>query len=77
MGFNFKFFNLQNYNELNMNFPNISKTSPLILASTSPRRKRLLQQIGLPFRSVSCTVNEENIDGDPSDIARILAKKRL
>ena len=32
-----------------MNFPIISTENPLIMASASPRRKRLLQQIGLPF----------------------------
>ena len=34
-----------------MTFPTISKDFPLILASSSPRRKELLKQIAIPFRS--------------------------
>ena len=41
-----------------MNSPTISKDSPLILASSSPRRKRLLRQIGIPFRARSSHVEE-------------------
>jgi predicted house-cleaning NTP pyrophosphatase (Maf/HAM1 superfamily) len=41
-----------------MSFQAINKENPLILASNSPRRKRLLQQIGLPFRSLPSQVDE-------------------
>ena len=43
-----------------MNFPTISTDYPLILASSSPRRKRLLKQIGIPFHALSSNV-EENL----------------
>jgi septum formation protein len=45
-----------------MNFPTISKDYPLILASSSPRRKRLLKQIGIPFNAMSSNVEENLID---------------
>jgi len=57
-------------------FSPISVRSPLILASASPRRKRLLKQIGLPFRVMTSRVNEANMDGDPEDICRILAEHK-
>lgn len=42
------------------------KTSPLILASASPRRKELLAQIGLPFTVIPAEVTEhEDPDSDP------------
>jgi len=59
-----------------MSFPVISKQNPLILASASPRRKRLLTQIGLPFRSIKSHVTEGDISGDPLEISRLLAEKK-
>jgi len=59
-----------------MNFPIISKEYPLVLASASPRRKRLLQEIGLPFRSLACDINEQGIEDSPFNIACILAEKK-
>ena len=59
-----------------MCFPVISKQHPLILASASPRRKRLLAQIGIPFRSIKSHVTEENISGDPLEISHLLAEKK-
>jgi len=59
-----------------MKFPTISKEYPLILASASPRRKRLLQEIKLPFRSLACDIHEEGIEDSPSNTARILAEKK-
>jgi nucleoside triphosphate pyrophosphatase len=44
-----------------MNFQTISKDYPLILASSSPRRKRLLKQIGIPFHALSSHVEEDLI----------------
>ena len=59
-----------------MNFSVISPESPLLLASSSPRRKTLLRQIGLPFRSFSSAV-EENLSGeDPARTACVLAEKK-
>jgi septum formation protein len=59
-----------------MTFSPISVQSPLILASASPRRKRLLKQIGLPFRVMTGHVNEHSIDGDPENLCRILAGQK-
>ena len=59
-----------------MIFPVISRQNPLILASASPRRKRLLTQIGLPFRSIKSHVTEEDISGDPLEISRLLAEEK-
>jgi len=57
-------------------FPIISAQNPLILASASPRRKRLLTQVGIPFRSVTSKASEEGITGDPAQISRVLAEKK-
>ncbi len=59
-----------------MSFSSISKQYPLILASASPRRKSLLTQVGLPFRSVASHVTEEGISYNPSQTARLLAEKK-
>lgn len=49
----------------------------LILASASPRRKRLMQYYGIPFRVHPSTVDED-ISGDlsPVDVARQLALRK-
>jgi septum formation protein len=59
-----------------MKFPPISVHSPLILASASPRRERLLKQIHLPFRAMASHVNEDSIDNDPEHLCRILAEQK-
>ena len=59
-----------------MNIPTIHKASPLILASASPRRKRLLKQLHVPFRSLACDVDEVPLAGDPETDARWLAEKK-
>jgi len=59
-----------------MRFPVISKKNPLVLASASPRRKRLLKEIGLPFRSLACDIHEQRTGEDPPDITRFLAEKK-
>jgi len=48
----------------------------LILASASPRRKQLLTQAGIPFRSVTSKASEEGITGDPAQISLVLAEKK-
>jgi septum formation protein len=53
----------------NPEFPFITKENPLILASASPRRKRLLEQIGLPFLSMPSNANEDQVINGPSAIA--------
>ncbi len=59
-----------------MNFSPISEMNPLILASSSPRRKRLLTQAGVPFRSLASRIREDGADGDPAHISISLAKEK-
>ena len=59
-----------------MSFPYINEQSPLILASASPRRKRLLAQAGLPFRSLASHVDEEGVGGKPQETSRLLAERK-
>ena len=59
-----------------MDFHPISRTYPLVLASASPRRKRLLKQIGLPLRSMTSNVPEDDIGRDPEQTACILSEKK-
>jgi septum formation protein len=48
--------------------------SPLILASTSPYRRQLLERLGLPFEAVAPRVGEEHVTGEsPADRAMRLA----
>jgi len=48
--------------------------NPLILASTSPYRRMLLERFGLPFEAVRPRVGEEHVPGEnPSDRAMRLA----
>ena len=59
-----------------MNFPTISKDFPLILASSSPRRKRLLRQIGIPFLARPSNVQEDPVAaGSPISPASLAVKK--
>ena len=49
----------------------VEKTSQLILASASPRRRELLAQIGLPFTVIPAKVTEhEAPDADPREMVR-------
>lgn len=59
-----------------MSFLTIRNNYPLILASASPRRKKLLTQIGLPFRSVASKVTEGDQIGDPTVTSRYLAEQK-
>jgi septum formation protein len=59
-----------------MSFSAISTQYPLILASASPRRKRLLTQIGLPFRSVASQVTEDDQTVDSTRASLFLAEKK-
>ena len=50
---------------------------PLILASKSPRRKKLLKQIGLTFKVIPSKVDENfDIDLSPSEFVSYYAKKK-
>lgn len=46
---------------------------PLILASSSPRRRELLARLGLPFRVVPPPADEGQVAGRPERVARRLA----
>jgi septum formation protein len=60
-----------------MRYPTISKAYPLILASSSPRRRKLLSQIGLPFRSVTSHVRErETRIGGKEKMCQLLAQEK-
>ena len=59
-----------------MSFPDISRQYPLILASSSPRRKSLLEQISIPFRSITSDVTEDCRIDDPEPASIFLAKKK-
>ena len=59
-----------------MSFPVISKKNPLVLASASPRRKRLLKETGLPFRTLACDIHEQGTWEDPPAMACSLAEKK-
>ena len=56
-----------------MKFPTITKDKPLILASKSPRRRKLLEQLRLPFRIEVSGIQEENHSASPSELVRALA----
>jgi len=59
-----------------MIFPTIAPGFPLILASSSPRRRRLLSQVGLPFRIRATRVDENGAKGEPGTRACSLAEKK-
>ena len=54
----------------------ISKDSPLVLASASPRRKQLLRQMGISFRTMTSRVREDILSRDPLMNARLLAEAK-
>jgi septum formation protein len=59
-----------------MDFPVISARNPLILASGSPRRKRLLEQLQLPFLAVESGIIEKACLGEPKEGSMALAGKK-
>jgi septum formation protein len=59
-----------------MPFPYISTNNPLILASASPRRKELLEQVRVPFRVVEGDIDENGEAGQPHEICARLAEKK-
>jgi len=62
--------------EKSHNFQTISGEYPLILASASPRRKTLLEKIGLPFRILPSHIEENHSENDPAAFACRLAEKK-
>jgi septum formation protein len=59
-----------------MTFQCISDQNPLILASASPRRKELLEQVKLPFLVCPSKIDENGEDGSPGDICTRLAERK-
>jgi septum formation protein len=56
----------------------IHTTTPIILASKSPRRKKLLKQIGLEFKSKSFDVDEKYSQNEnPVKLVKKLAQDKL
>ena len=56
-------------------FEQISGKHPLILASASPRRKRLLAQARLPFKTVVSQIHEVAV-GEPAELCVRLAREK-
>ncbi len=56
--------------------PVISNRNPLILASDSPRRRLLLEQLQIPFRQLSSNADEKESSGDPVRDASLIAKAK-
>lgn len=54
----------------------ISQDNPLLLASASPRRKALLEQVRLPIHILPGHVDENQVTRDPVLHARMLAKAK-
>ena len=59
-----------------MSFNYISDKNPLILASASPRRKELLEQVKIPFIVIPSHIDENGEKGEPCDICTRLAEKK-
>jgi len=61
---------------LKMPFPIISEKNPLVLASASPRRRRLLAQAGIPCRVFPSRVPEHGESGEPDEVSLALALEK-
>lgn len=59
-----------------MGFEPVSRNYPLVLASSSPRREKLLRQVGLPFRPLPSNLDENFIQSAPPARTRLLAEKK-
>jgi septum formation protein len=62
--------------EFQMDFPIITNHNPLYLASGSERRRRLLEQLRLPFRSLPSDVEEDLSDNERSFGTLRLAERK-
>jgi len=49
---------------------------PLVLASRSPRRKAILEQVRIPFEQIPSGIEEEFLSGDPSEVVEHWAKMK-
>lgn len=59
-----------------MNFSPIDKGNPLILASASPRRRHLLDQVGLPFRVAPSHIEEDEDNNNPLQHTLLLSERK-
>jgi septum formation protein len=59
-----------------MAFPFISPAFPLVLASASPRRRRLLEQMGLPFENAPAGIEEKSEGEQPQILTCTLARRK-
>ena len=48
----------------------------IILASKSPRRKELLENLGLKFQIITSEADESSYEKNPEDLVKILAKRK-
>ena len=56
----------------------IKTNLPVYLASRSPRRRKLLKQIGIKYKSFSVKLNEELVDGEyPAACVKRLASEKM
>ena len=56
---------------------NTSTSLPIVLASTSPYRKELLQRMGIAFKTVAPDVDESSLPGEsPENLVKRLAKAK-
>ena len=53
-------------------------SSPVYLASKSPRRKKLLNQLNIKFKVINIHINEDNKNGEsPSRMVKRLSKEKM
>ncbi|MEJ2618449.1 MAG: Maf family protein, partial [Ignavibacteriaceae bacterium] len=56
----------------------IKFSSPVYLASKSPRRKKLLNQLNIKFKVIDVHINEESINGEsPAGMVKRLSNEKL
>ena len=56
---------------------NTSTSLPVVLASTSPYRKELLQRIGIDFKTIAPDVDESSLPGEtPENLVKRLAESK-
>ncbi len=59
-----------------MSFLKIDKNISILLASQSPRRKGLLEELGFSFKVLPSNVSEESDEKDPEKLVKLLALRK-
>jgi len=54
----------------------VTENNPLVLASASPRRKMLLDQLQIPHYVRESTISEDGMDGEAAEVAMELARMK-